>query len=430
MQSRLWRDLLHSSCTRASCREGSHADMALRELRSYRNATHVLAPVTLQEEDPPRFLKGLAAEFPLLTSFHLTVSGNLRNLCHLSLFLSLKTDARELHPASSDEAFNKRDSATCRRYAEALEALDFAAQARLEKLTLDYDDLNFPSDALEGSCFPRNAVTADGPAGAPRQRRRPGSSPGAPWLASLPAFAGLQFRRNPRAPPLVLDSLGAAERDAISRLSQLASLELRWTPVFRRAAAAAAEGPLLSSPLLLTTALHQQHCQGDVIPHNARQLPLLEDLSLEATAAIQFGYFAFTPALRSLSLSLSRADPSGGAMWRVCGAHTRALRTLVLRSCRLLPLVGGLLALECHVALSLCCTCEGNHGETWRLLHLAAALIGLTAHSGAFVAGNHAMNSLPSICAASGAWGLGVRAQILGSGGHMFLRGLGPKTTP
>eukprot|EP00897_Mesotaenium_endlicherianum_P008025 jgi/Mesen1/7250/ME000373S06321 len=411
-----WRDVLLSTCQRALCSFSKDADGALRELRSLKNVTHVSIDRASENEASGVLLRGLALGFPLLTSFTFALRGDHRALDKLSSFLSLRTNIQVLGLLfDTTRAFQNEGS--CLRYRKALEDLDFASQARLRKLTLDCCQLSAgPLGALDGGrYFPVSPTLAQV---ASLEELRISvhflDAPLPPWLAELPAFFGLKIWDHSDAPPPVVASLrsmtglrelalqclevGPKEMDLISRMRQLTTLELRWDISLTPGDSAPNDSSLLSWSASRT--LQKLKLCGDVMPRNATPLPLLEDLTLEASTAIQPNYFAFTPSVRrlemvlyegtawpnlaclsqltSLSLSVSqysRNDAEGdeldssegegteGPRWHICRAHTHTLQTLELCSCKLLPLVDGLLALERHVAVSLLCTCHSHYGH-------------------------------------------------------------------
>eukprot|EP00897_Mesotaenium_endlicherianum_P006105 jgi/Mesen1/5522/ME000279S04728 len=393
-----WRDVLRSSWERASCSLTRNANVALQELRSLRNVTHVSILEASESTRPGWLWRGLTAGFPLLTSFHLAVGGTYQALEDLSLFLSLGTNIQELSLAFDNSRHLKFMRAVgvfdsysryYHRYLESLEAMDFASLAHLKKLTLDFRKISLPSQYLNGRCFPVSRTLAQvASLEEIHISVKNLSSPLPPWLAALPALAGVRLTGNPGAS--VLDpeasmtqlrelsirsfAMGAREMDAVSRMTRLTALQL--------VSLGGQESPL---PLLrLSPTLRRLELGCAIVPQNAVPLPNLEDLTLRVTAAVQPDYFAFTPGLRKLDLSLERdvvwprlehhltqltflaldlsseVDPGEPPLhvWRIDEAHTRSLRVLVLRTCRLLPAVGGLLNLERHVVVSLRCTCE------------------------------------------------------------------------
>eukprot|EP00897_Mesotaenium_endlicherianum_P006633 jgi/Mesen1/5999/ME000304S05007 len=400
-----WRSALLSSCKRASCRCGEDADGALHELRSLRNVTHASVDEVFVDAG---FLNVLATGFPLLTSFSLTFKGNHKVLDNLSSFLSLKVDIQELHLDFKYSRCFSYDDNSWPLYRKALEDLDFSKQVQLARLTLCYDKLSFPFGVLDDHCFPISPTLAQ--LASLRELCIRLGAPFAPlplWLAEHPAFFGL--RVDPFGSSLLLVPLmnsmrsstrlrelsflhvkyGLWEMDLASRLSHLTSLQLHWDDDFGFGAFCT------QGLLLLSSTLRKLDMSCDAIPENARLLPLLEDLTLEVTRAIQPDYFAFTPNLRELrmtftkevahphlqylarltslsldlrDLSLNPRDSDNDAqipeepVWHICGAHTRRLQMLLLRTCKLLPLVDGLLNLDRNVAVSLRCRCERYDG--------------------------------------------------------------------
>eukprot|EP00897_Mesotaenium_endlicherianum_P006097 jgi/Mesen1/5515/ME000279S04723 len=397
-----WRDVLLSSCNRASWSLTANADLALQKLRSLKNVTHVTTRGASGSRNTGLLLRGLAEGFPRLTSFHLTVGGNNQDLEDLSLFLSFRTNIQELSLAF-DNSYSLGCSRMCkdsyfryyRRYLEALEAMDFAPQTHLKKLTLDWRSQSFPLKDLDGCCFPVSHTLAQ-VASLQELHIRVAhlAVPLPPWLAELPAFAGLRLRGDPgisvldpeasmtqlRELSIQSSLVGTREMDAVSRMSHLTALEL-----------VAFQGPhTIESPLLrLSPTLRRLKLECHFVPRCVTPLPLLEELNLYVTTAIQPDYFAFTPGLRRLDLSLwkgvvwprldhhltqltslaldfvspkTRAmapeEGPGEPVWCISRVYTPALQGLVLRSCRLLPIIGGLFALEGHLAVSLWCTCH------------------------------------------------------------------------
>eukprot|EP00897_Mesotaenium_endlicherianum_P006734 jgi/Mesen1/6089/ME000031S05360 len=383
-----WRDVVRSSYQRACCGSLRNIDMALSQLHTLKNVTHIRVREALTRKHA-RFMRALATEFPLLTSFHLTFG--VEDLEMLSLLLSLKTDIRELQLVMKSLYL---ESTTWDGYRKALEDMDYTPQVHLKKLTLNFtrlSNVSFPDFSSDGCCIPVSTTLGE-LAGLQELHVKVGNSAGWAnlplWLAELSAFVGLQIKYHDNPWSSFLDSLGkmtglkelviaghmlnALEYGVVSKMSRLTSLVLGESTVSTSV-----------GPVCLTTTLQKLRCAGEVLPKVSMSLPLLEELTLTDVSieASQLAFFQRTPnvhflhltllqrkgawphlkhlaGLTSLSLDLSpwgrdRKEP----VWHICEAQVPALQVLELHSCRLLPLIDGLLELECHVAVSVCCIC-------------------------------------------------------------------------
>eukprot|EP00897_Mesotaenium_endlicherianum_P006234 jgi/Mesen1/5639/ME000285S04919 len=275
--------------------------------------------------------------------------------------------------------------------------MDFTKHVHLKKLTYLYVDSDFPEKYFDKCCVPVSP-TGGYLKGLQEFHIRQMYVAHLPkWLAGLPAFTRFSCQIYADTSPLVLQSacpmtglrelsitsyqLGAAEINTLATMSHLTALSLVYKEYAATDAAAA-------GPLLLSSTLQRLKVLGDIIPANRRLLPFLEDLSVNATEAIPPDYFAFTPDLRQLRLTLFR-----GVAWPrlECLAQLASLALdlndggheneddnddddedeeegteLKLHSCQLLRRVGGLFTLGRQVALSLCCTCQGGGGGDGR----------------------------------------------------------------
>eukprot|EP00897_Mesotaenium_endlicherianum_P003511 jgi/Mesen1/3188/ME000184S02252 len=307
-----WRDALLSSWQRAFCSSKNDAPRALKELCTLKNVTHVSIPLACQNQVTGRLLRGLARGFPLLTSFKLILNVRHEIFNSLSAFLSLRTNIQELTLEFDFVNYFEYVENARRRLWKALKALDFASQAHLKTLTLRHSfRSSYASQEFLGRCLPVSRTLAQL---ASLQELHVEvdyltvSLP--PWLAKLPALAGLKIDNFLGAPPPVVASVrsmtglralalgckqaGAREMDLVSSMSQLTSLELCWST---------AQDQLI---LGLSSTLRKMKITGGVIPRNARPLPFLEDLTLYVTKRIQRDYFAYTPSLRRLHMSLAK----------------------------------------------------------------------------------------------------------------------------
>eukprot|EP00897_Mesotaenium_endlicherianum_P006716 jgi/Mesen1/6072/ME000031S05340 len=409
-----WRDVVRASYTCAAWNYSEDVDVALSQLRTLRNVTHIRVLATLSHKDM-WFLKELAVGFPLLTSFHLSLLGKEKDLEILSLFLSLKTDIQELHLVLDIDlghptdlaAWDSHRASAWDSYRKALENMDFSQQVQLKKLTFDFSNIfEDLADLPNEFCIPISKTIAllvnlQELHVHVEHLAEVASLP--PWLADFPAFVG--FRIQESQDPLCsvfLDSLGrmtglkevvmfghaleGPECEAISKLSQLTSLvimsveECDMDP----------EEDLLWR---LSSTLQKLECWGNTLSRVDGSLPLLEELKLEQVSspeASELTLFAGTPNVRSLKLSLVEEEGAWPhlehltgltslsldlgiseetydeeqPLWHMCPAQVPALEVLELKSCRLLRLIDGLLALEPQVAVGVFCTCHSADG-TW-----------------------------------------------------------------
>eukprot|EP00897_Mesotaenium_endlicherianum_P001734 jgi/Mesen1/1589/ME000134S00698 len=329
-------------------------------------------------------------------SKNLNFFGNNKDLEVLSLFLSLKTDIREL---SLYTVKQYREAVIWDYFKRALERLDFTPQVHLKKLTLGvayHLYLEIPDRWTGGFCIPVS-TTLTQLAGLEELHisvdKLAEEAPLPPWLAELPAFVGLRLLEMNGAPcSSFLNSLGRmtrlkelvmtgvtfieSEMDAVSKLSHLTSLVLEESSI----------GTSMT-PFCLTTTLRELSCPGEALALLRTTLPLLEELTLTETKLekeFEPTYFARTPNVRSLTLFLREERGAGSYLehltgltslcvdegfehyqpeepiWHICEAQVHALQVLELRSCKLLLLIDGLLSLEGHVAVSVRCTCPGS----------------------------------------------------------------------
>eukprot|EP00897_Mesotaenium_endlicherianum_P004043 jgi/Mesen1/3667/ME000202S02758 len=422
-----WRDVLLSQIKRVSrsLEEEGSANRALRELHSLRSVTHVSVYGASGNKVTRRFLRGLVATgFPLLTSLHitLTLSKDHAALDQLSLFLYLKTNFQEMYVAfryvGSDDSYDDDVGdmlESFKFYCEILEDMDFAPQARLKRLTLNYLDLSIFSKRLDTPHFPVSTSLARlASLEELCLRLHTLKMPLPPWLAELPAFVGLRISLPRDLPPQVEHSVrlvtglrelsiqcyevGAREMDLVSRMTRLTALQLHSSAYSRSTGLATSQGTLRLGP---SPTLRKLDISVDVVPKwTGLPLLLLEDLTLSDTAAVQPDYFAFTPNLRKLDVFLSKGmawprleflsqltslsvdldctavgdvpdvpnEEPQQPMWHVGAAPlAHVLQTLELRTCQLLPLLGGLHTLERHVVVLLRCTCNGIgfRGSSW-----------------------------------------------------------------
>eukprot|EP00897_Mesotaenium_endlicherianum_P006728 jgi/Mesen1/6083/ME000031S05352 len=281
-----WRDVVRSSCQRACCDSLRDIDVALSQLHTLKNVTHVRVRKALTGKHA-RFLRALATEFPLLTSFHLSFGAYVEDLEMLSLLLSLKTDIRKLQVVMESDSF-ECTTWDCHR---TLENMDYTRQVHLKKLTLDFIHLRkitFP-DCIGGEYSIPVSTTLAQLAGLQELHFKVGDLAKVatlpPWLAELPAFVGLRvdFDENPCSS--FLDSLGkmtslkelvmtghlvnAPEYEVVSQLRCLTSLELNEIETITAV-----------GPIGLATTLQKLCCPGEVLPKVTTSLPLLEELAL------------------------------------------------------------------------------------------------------------------------------------------------------
>eukprot|EP00897_Mesotaenium_endlicherianum_P007308 jgi/Mesen1/6605/ME000338S05775 len=346
-----WHAVMLSSCERASHgppRNPTRAQAGLRELRTLRNTTHVSASDWSNDSDTG-FFRELASGFPLLTSFHLKLFGSYKVLDRLSSLLSLQTNIQELSVMFNNgmDLFLHGSSGVNgrrRRYWAALEGMDFASQAHLKRLTLDYM-VQFPEEISYKRCFPVSPTIAQL---AGLEELRIGVmawvAPLPSWLVKLPALAGLTILDEWRERTSLLAVLSyvagadfqrslaglrdltlgavevcASEMDLLSTMGKLTALKLDLDPPSESPSTPRGDALLLLSPTLRKLSI-----TGNLIPQNARPLPLLEDLTLAVQAAIQLDYFAFTPNLRKLDMVLTKgvARPHLGRVFvEGLGAH-------------------------------------------------------------------------------------------------------------
>eukprot|EP00897_Mesotaenium_endlicherianum_P006718 jgi/Mesen1/6074/ME000031S05345 len=327
-----WRDLVRSSCKIARCDSLTEPDVALSQLETLRNVTHVQVSRFLEYEHLG-FLRKLATGFPLLTFFDLSFRGSQKDLEVLSLFLSLKTDIQELTLYTAKFV---PDPGNWNLYRGTLESLDFTPQVHLKKLTLSvrYDPL---PRFTGGFCIPVSTtltqlagleelhITVDEFA---EEAYLP------PWLAELPAFVGLRSVNMNGAPcSSFINSLArmtsleelfltgvtfnASEMGAVSKLSHLTSL------IIEESKFAASMAPFCP-----TTTLRELSCPGEVLPLLGTTLSLLEELTVMDMSLVKTSkptYFARTPNIRSLTLLIREERGAGPPLEHLTGLTSLCL---------------------------------------------------------------------------------------------------------
>eukprot|EP00897_Mesotaenium_endlicherianum_P008048 jgi/Mesen1/7271/ME000373S06348 len=331
-----WHHAVRSSYKRAIC-DSFDVETVLRQLHTAPNVTHVSVPRVLDTQR--ELVRRLATEFPLITSFHLSIDGTKEALDILALFLSLKTNIQELELSLHLRGLDGFDCSH-----KALEDMDFSGQAHLKKLAIDYS-ITFPESSRDGDRW-RVPVSTTLARLANLQelhitvQHYSVSAPLPPWLAQLPAFVGLEIFSEEEAPSRAfLDFVRTATglrkltfygyledgrgMDVISWLGHLTSLTLyshdRTTlpPV----------GSFLLSPSLV-----ELDMPSDLFASIKRPLPLLKALTLAppGSAAIPMDHFAFTPNLTSLHLELWDEEAGWPRLGHLAGLASLSLELFLM----------------------------------------------------------------------------------------------------
>eukprot|EP00897_Mesotaenium_endlicherianum_P008055 jgi/Mesen1/7278/ME000373S06344 len=256
-----------------------------------------------------KFLRRMAVEFPLITSFRLNIGGTAEALDNLALFLRLKTNIQELHLWLSPYCIDSWED--CHK---AVEDMDFSAQVHLRKLTIDFSII-FPYAYQDGDRWRMPVSTSLAQLANLQELHITVQQPSAVaplplWLAKFPAFVRLEIFSEEWHPSLLfLDSVCAMTglkqlslegyledgrgMDVIPWLNRLTSLILYSSDDMT---------PLVVDPFLLVPSLVKLHMPSNMFGRMRTPLPLLKALSLAPPGFIAdpAKYFELAPSLRSL----------------------------------------------------------------------------------------------------------------------------------